>query len=320
MLPISLPALNTLESPPSWCKLDPTTKRPTGIDRSAAMEIRLGEVRTLLVCKVMQPPRKWPCKPKRIGINPLPNERPCPNHHGRIASGICFLTADSLMYLWDHQLPRKLGGDWRTPRANAMRPTDYPEGKRYTNRYSRARTSLPYFDYGLDRNPNKGAARMKRLGIWSNWMQAIRIEKWVYSDKQPPQYRFVCPGSFCSADREPPTDAPEGADWRLPPLSTRGRGLIRAGCPQLVSKLFLVHASDAEFDDAMAAQMWIEHLPERIRGRCNDDISRLIRRYGILFQPRMLVCRQCLGLKYGNHPDQARDSWHRRTKGRLPPK
>jgi hypothetical protein len=113
------------------------------------------------------------------------------------------------------------------------------------------------------------------------------------------------------------------ADPRFPPLSNAKPGPHRRGCPQRVLKLYMVMCTQAEADDADRAQAWIESIPPAMVAKHRAEIARLEERYGILFWPRSLMCRQCLGLRYGTHPDRGRESWHRcraRRRGEAIPK
>lgn len=90
-------------------------------------------------------------------------------------------------------------------------------------------------------------------------------------------------------------------------------------CPQRCLKLLMVQCTEAEQRDARVAQLWIESLPASIVPRVRPAIARLTARYGLIFQPRMLVCPRCVGgtgknggVRYGNHPETVRQNWRRR--------
>jgi len=110
-------------------------------------------------------------------------------------------------------------------------------------------------------------------------------------------------------------------DWRLPPLSIAkpGLGTKKKGCPQRVLKLMMVQCTPQENRDAMLAQTWMKSLPPEAASRQLSVISQMVERYGPIFEPRVLLCPRCLGVKYGNHPENSRQSWRRRNgKGEEP--
>ncbi|MEM9345626.1 MAG: hypothetical protein AAGB26_03300 [Planctomycetota bacterium] len=117
-------------------------------------------------------------------------------------------------------------------------------------------------------NPNRGAGfkQYKRLGLPAEWQTTLRIERVVQHAKLR-QHFFVCP--LCSSRS---------------------------------TKLFLPLCTPREGEDALIAQLWLKsHLgnvtnPNR---PLSADAAKLIERYGALFEPRQLRCRQCLGLRYG---------------------
>ena len=133
-------------------------------------------VRDLAGCKVYRAPQRWPSQPKRIGVRPLPGEREARHPFGRLATGVYFITAERLAWVHDHSGARPLAGDWRGTRSRVMRDERlFREGQRHKNRYTKLRTTIPSFDFALPGNPNKGASRSKRLGLWGEWFQPLRI-------------------------------------------------------------------------------------------------------------------------------------------------
>ena len=291
----SLPDLPTLDQPPSWCNFRGR------VDRSACIELRVSEARVLAGCITFQNSRTGTQWRKAHDMRPLPIEAPCRNGRGRIASGVIIVTAEMLHRMHRTRRPRKLMGDWRTQRAPAMRTPYWRPQQGFTLRVRRNADPLA-LDLGLEGNPNKGACRTKMIGVSESWSQPLRMEKWVYPRRIRPAYFFICPGH---------------ARQELPPLSTRrpGREDPATGrCPQRCLKLLMVQCTMQEYRDATLAQLWIQCLPRalRLRQPARDIIATIIRRYGPILQPRLMLCPRCLGARYGNDPESARQSWRRR--------
>lgn len=340
-----VPNLITLNQTPSW--LNANGK----IDRSACCEITIAEVRRRAGCVRHAYPRPDHA-PQRLPTRSLPAEKAARNQHGRVATGVYRLTADDLLTVLSRRLPRYLGGDWRTVRANAMRPRWFDPDKPFHFRAGRKDVeAITPFDAGLDDNPNKGASRSKVIGIWETWYQPVRLEKWQFPTRKLPGYFLVCPGHALAAqlqsleraiDRSSPRRRkkieehlmkvrqwmlarfrdeeeladPPGMDHdpRLPPLSTRPAGREdpkSRRCPQRTYKLMMPLCTEAEFRDACIAQSWIDAIPARLIPQHRAMIETLRARYGLLFQPRVLLCPRCLGVRYGNNPENARQSWRR---------
>lgn len=309
MTPLQIPYLPTLDTPPSWHNANGR------VDRSACFEVSIGQVRRLAECIRYRPKpkRRGRQKFERLSPQPLPNERRSINIHGRVATGTYTITADDLLALTRRKKPRVLNGDWRGYRAPAMRTCRFDPDQPIRIRAGRHDVTviLP-FDAGLDANPNNGAASEKKLGIWSNWHQPLRIEKWRFPTRTQPGYYLVCPGHATPNDHRARGD--DSIDPRLPPVSTRplGREDPKSGqCPQRIYKLMMPMCTQAEFEDACRAQYWIASVPMSIRAKVQPEINTLIERYGLLFQPRTLLCFRCLGVRYGNNPETARQSWRR---------
>jgi hypothetical protein len=182
----------------------------------------------------------------------------------------------------------------------------------------------------------------KRLGLGEWWAQGVRLEQWraPAGAVAPWRYYAVCVG-VCAAVEVPKAGAAAGADpppervgfggvgfggaeWVGPAgLSRRGwgpAGPLRLGgpCRERATHLMMVLATEAELRDAAVAQAWLRGMPRsvRVRDGVRPGVERVIERYGMLFTPRVLVCRACLGLRYGAHPDLARP-WGTR-KNRYP--
>ena len=82
--------------------------------------------------------------------------------------------------------------------------------------------------------------------------------------------------------------------------------LICPACERKFLKLFAALCSRGELHDATIAEAWIEQTEARHAAmRKPLDVrliafrDKLIRRYGLLFRRRRLVCRKCLGMRYG---------------------
>ncbi|MBI1338213.1 MAG: hypothetical protein GC164_14815 [Phycisphaera sp.] len=172
--------------------------------------------------------------------------------------------------------PRVLKGDWRTARSQAMR--EHPGQKAvYRNHINRSSghkaegwPSLGFAigDEHLPDNPNRGAARSKILPLGEDWTQTVRIER-----------------------------------WRLHALLLDAF-LICPVCKAKYKKLFLPMCTQDEWRDAEFARLWLESHAKRITTAPPDSVTRqtahrLVERYGLLFPPRRFVCKQCLGVRYG---------------------
>lgn len=342
-----MPELETFADPPSW------TNARGRIDRSACVEVRISEVRRLAGCV---PSNEYQAMRGRTdadwkadGRLPLPGEKPARNGRGRIATGIFTITARQVSQLHEKRSPRQLAGDWRTSRARALRPDekfldpDHP----HRQRIERNGPAAWGFDAMIDHNPNKGASRTKMIGLFEDWTQPLRIEKWEFEKRIQLAYYLVCPGLRPGeASRQQGNEASRGGgvdsswsivsgfgyqaglcepgpgrrgpasvkDFRLPPLSTAlpGLGTKKTGCPQRVLKLLLVQSTAEECRDAYFAQTWMESLPPLAATRHLPSITSLLARYGPILEPRTLLCARCLGVAYGNHPETVRQGWRRR--------
>ena len=115
-------------------------------------------------------------------------------------------------------------------------------------------------------NPNKGAPQTNMLGLWEGWSQHIRIERWRLHDRLA-QHFLMCPS-----------------------------------CKQKFRKLFMPMCTIEEARDADLAELWINQLDAHhcVKPSLMALRASLVNRYGLLFRAeRRLVCRKCLGLKYG---------------------
>ncbi len=103
-------------------------------------------------------------------------------------------------------------------------------------------------------------------------------------------------------------------DPRLAPLSDAPLGAKPKGCPQRVRMLLMPLCWPQEYEDAMTAQRWIDSLTLHQRTVAADTIAQLTWRYGILFAPRTMLCRQCLDTRKGTHPETKRRGDRRRRR------
>ncbi len=300
---------------------------------------------------------------ERFGVPDLPNERRAANYKGRISSGWYDLPVVQMDELARSHRPRKLGGDWRTGRAPAMRPVKSnlpgmalelggygPGSYGYEVKVARAaqaawfgcdRASPPppapasreggclrrvagALDAGLAGNPNRGASREKRFGLDFDWTQRLSLEKWSHNSVSGVQYFLVCPGArACSTARaaglQRSTVDSKGLKGITGTTSNCGDGSNGAHdqgwvCGQRVYKLFWVLARETEVRDALFAEEWIASLTSSQLARQSAQVSALIDRYGpIMGDDRLLRCRRCLRLRYGQSPEVLRKKRRRRA-------
>ncbi|MFG0251403.1 MAG: hypothetical protein ACF8NJ_00855, partial [Phycisphaerales bacterium JB038] len=71
-------------------------------------------------------------------------------------------------------------------------------------------------------------------------------------------------------------------------------------CPRKCVKLYLPQCTQQESDDALRAQRHLQHLARHFPNHPGTDHEALLHaRYHLLFHPRQLKCRHCLGIRYG---------------------
>lgn len=278
------PHLPTFDQRPSWANNHGDGRR---VDRSACLEVRASEL--------------WP----RVTLRPCRRRRrrrtTSGDHQGKRwtileATGSITITAHLVDELHGLRFPRRLEGDARTTKANALRPAsmktvalpgDRAERERQ-RRHKRVHTPAPAF------NPNKGATQTKRLGLWApgntsdlpeGWTQTIRIERWKLHEHLTTHF-LICPE-----------------------------------CDGRKKKLFMILCRRDEMRDAEFAEGWIKMLDARY-GAARVPLpapllahrAALMDRYGLLFRGRRLTCGQCLALRYGSkYPRQKRT--HRKKGG-----
>ncbi len=285
------PPLRTRHAQPSW------VNRAGRIDRSACVELWASDI--------------WPFARFATIAHPCHHGARNPDlvHGYREAESKINLSARFLARRQANRRPRHLQGDLRTTKSNAMRPSFLPplppgegrgeglllpplplgegRGEGLQRKHIRIHRPTPA------PNPNKGAPQTKFLGLWEHWSQAIRIERWRLHDRLA-QHFLMCPNS-------PSLLSP----------SPLGRGVRGEGsstsCLHKVRKLFMPLCTHDEARDADLAEAWIDRLDARCRitraplpASLMAHRSSLFDRYGLLFTTgRRLVCRKCLGLRYG---------------------
>lgn len=172
-------------------------------------------------------------------------------------------------------------------------------------------------DAGLEGNPNRGASREKLFGLGEDWVQRVWLEKWEHASVSGVQYFLICPGP-------PEGSTPSATGVKRSSVNSEGlkgmtgttsncgdgsRGAHGKGwiCGQRVYKLFWLLARDSELRDALLAEAWINGLSSGQLSRQSAAVSGLINRYGpIMGQGRVLRCRRCLRLRYGQSPEVLR--------------
>jgi len=312
----NMPPLPTLDQRPTW------VNARGGIDRSACVEIRVSEVRRLARCVVPNNTKRWDGKGWTQTVQPLPNETSARNGLGRVCTGTWTVTAHHLYRLHVTRPGRELAGDYRTTRANTMRGPDFdPDaGFRIRRKYGDPTPGPKRDDTNLPDNPNRAPVHPKMIGLHEDWTQPLRIEKWLFPERIRPAYYLICPGPWLQQFPWEQTERDRDTDPRLPPTSTCGPGRKARGCPQRCLKLMLVQCSEEENRDAVFAQRWIQSIPPGLHIKHHATIQKLLARYGPIMEPRTLLCPRCLGVKYGNDPENSRQSWWRRKEKNVAPK
>jgi hypothetical protein len=287
------------------------------------------------------------------GVADLPNERRAVNGKGRISCGWFDLSVLDMDALARQQMPRRLGGDWRTGRAPAMRPSKSQNGAGMSleqGGYGPGHRSYELgralaiaadepvspvirrgLDAGLEGNPNRGATREKRFGLDEDWVQRLVLEKWEHASVSGKQYFLVCPGCAdrsrggrndaldLDGGRIRSTVDAKGLKGMTGTTSNCGdgsRGAHGKGwvCGQRVYKLFWVLGRPEEHRDALIAEAWIAGLSSGQLAGASAAVSALVDRYGpIMGDDRLLRCRRCLRLRYGQSPEVLRRKRARRA-------
>lgn len=290
-LPGMFPLLRSLHRQPSW------VNRAGNVDRSACFEVRASEV--------------WP----QISRDDWDRAR---TSAGRQAAAVLIVTARILRDLHDSRPPQQLVGDWRTHKSNVMKGSQSTHARECMGIRERVGFAGD-LNLNFAFNPNKGATRTKKLGLWGagqlgfpdhDWEQTVRIERWerrlrrtrsegMRRDRSDTTHGVI-------ADASHPFTPSPAHPVNLSPPPSHQHFLICPSCRKKMLKLMMVLATEQEIDDAEFAEGWVDMLdarqmasripltPELIAQR-----SQLISRYGLLFRGRQLVCRNCLGVRYG---------------------
>lgn len=241
-----VPGFGTLGELASW------VTRTGRVDRSACAELRAGQV---VVERGMM---------KRVWCG-----------GGWALRGEAEVTGEYLQALLDAAPVRRLVGDYRGGRANAMRYVggDVPEDRHFLHPCERR--LLP--------NPNRGASRVKVLGLpgvdgegggeggregrkEGRWVQRVGVVHRSYKGFGGFRRFVVCPK--CGGE----------VTCLLMPLCTR-----------------------AEYVEAQSALCWVRaQWAVRPNGPGTAGVARLQDRYGLLWPVRRLLCIKCLGVKYNS--------------------
>lgn len=280
-------ALSLLNRTPSW------VNRAGRVDRCACLEVRASEL--------------WPLIPSH-------NWNAVRTATDLLAHAPFTVTTRLLQHLHDQRLPRRFTGDLRTPKSNAMKSSRDPQRRRRLNRKKGEQpwTALPDVSDALYCNPNHGAARSKIIALPDcTWRQDVRIERWRRGKKRSAvsDQQVVIRGEHSAVSgqhtlvKDPPWRAP--SHHSAPP--THWHYLICPACQNRVFKLMWVLAFPQELIEAAFAEQWIQQIDARLaasRQTLPHTLAairaQLIDRYGLLFpDSRRLICRTCLGVRYG---------------------
>lgn len=256
------PWLRTLGEQPSW------QNRAGRIDRSACAEIRASNLWKHITTGEPLRPRSG--RRRDVARSDLTIRGHRNSEIDRVGDDAArrkrfafHLTARYLSQLQDRFTPRQLQGDDRTTKSNAMRHKRIEARGMHHKKLHNRQQATP--------NPNKGASREKFLGLWEDWSQDINIIRCKLHDKLS-QHFLICPG-----------------------------------CKQRALKLFLPLCTRDEARDADIAELWIDAIDDFYRSlrrpmpaEIMTTRAALINRFGLLFREgRVLKCRRCLGLRYG---------------------
>lgn len=201
-----------------------------------------------------------------------------------IAAATQVITTHYLIRVRDHKKPVRLDGDRRTRKSNIMK-------SRYADPpYRRAS------------NPNFGATLLKILGLDPYaWEQTLTIQRWA----------FPLPWTHRNFNRAfpIPVHGPGGRRTHVIQPCRFQHFLLCPNCNVKVAKLFLPLCYEQEKRDADLAQQWATlfatHPATRNKPMTPAEAA-IITRYAPLFEPRRLVCRKCLRLRYGEAKGRSR--------------
>lgn len=309
-----LPELPTLLDWPSWCNF------AGRIDRAACLELPVSAV--------------W----RRAAFDAARERRRATP--GFEVAGAFRATTYFLEDIHRSREPRQLRGDFRwkanvmQPTERHAWDRDRRWRRSLKSQTLQAPPSPEYMDHGLTANPNKGATRTKILGLAERWEQNLRVERWVqgkldpHHENLPPnlvgnpkvglrRHFLACPGKamkfrspiwiphpcqLAKRERNPRTG---GDPLTLTPRQREwfaiGREPYREPCSGKAYKLFLPLCTKEEWRDAEAARQWVAwYRSLRPNAPGSELEALLIARYATLWEPCVLLCAKCLGLKYGD--------------------
>lgn len=274
------PQLTTFHLKPSW------HNRNGRIDRSACVEIA---ARFLWRSTTLPPLRAVPAleagRAFHDALNlPASPSRPALTTPLCIASDTLIITTQYLIRVRDSKKPVRLAGDRRTRKSNIMK-----------SRYA----DPPFIRAS---NPNFGATLLKILGLDPYaWEQTLTIQRWAYP----------LPWTHRNFNRAFPIPV-HGRGGRRTLIIQPCRFqhfLLCPACNVKVAKLFLPLCYEQEKRDADLAQQWANlfatHPATRNKPMTPAEAA-IISRYAPLFEPRRLVCRKCLSLRYGEARGRSR--------------
>lgn len=302
---LNLPPLPTLSLKPTW------VNRAGSVDRTACVEIRAGEL--------------WPHADFReVKRHPIAGETSYLEAVATITLGARFLHK-----LHVDRNPLTLQGDWRTSKSNAMkrkaignRHEAMVADERYPFDAEAQRRAYERFDGAFVRdhplpagNPNRGApftSGGKQIGLMADWTQTIAIERWRLHERLGKHY-LRCPNSHkpLAIGHKGGKDSETAISDPSSPygISLMAYGFQSHACQGKALKLFLPVCSIQEANDSELAEGWVNLVDGRYSGGvapCRpmppeviEMRYRLLQRYGVLFRGRRLVCRKCLGVRYG---------------------
>ena len=273
-----IPTLVTLRTPPSWLN------RAGRVDRSACFVVGVGALWRRIPASGWRDTARAAHKrrtqtPERVGTTTL--------------------TAHDLWVLHRHETPRRVAGDARTTKSNALKAGDAIGGldQRSVRAQTIAADKTADGVGGFDQpavNPNRGigfAMRRKILGLPTDWEATLTIERYRQHARLS-QHFLVCP--VCGGRTGCESGMTPQRHDRQDTCPTKQKKLPLGR----VTKLYLPLATPREWEDAQVAHLWLRtHQPPN--RPLSPEASSLIERYTELFPGRRLRCRRCLGLRYG---------------------
>lgn len=267
------PQLKTLHLQPSW------HNRAGRIDRTGCIELRASHLWRLTTLPPLRavPPREAGRAFHAAVAAPASHRPPTLASPRCIAAADTDITVHGLLRIHNNRKPVRLAGDRRTRKSNVMK-----------SRYA----DPPYLRAS---NPNAGATRVKILGLNPDeWSQSLTIQRWAFP--LPWTHR-----NFSRAFRIPHRNKDGSRTHIIQPCRFQ-HFLLCPNCRAKVVKLYMPMCYEQEKYDADIAQQWATlfatHPATRNKPMKAEEAA-IISRYAPLFEPRRLLCRKCLGLRYG---------------------